>query len=463
MAAKKLTEAQKNFPVNLKDIIENPDKYNGETEPFVDISEAVVHEDDEIKRRAKQTYNERAEQITEELENTQPETIPTEYEPVANNVQELSTLATQSQLPGSQVTNFAIDQAKRKVFNTINSNPQVKKLKNKLKGKVGKWVAKTGLGKGAVGNAFGKLFNATVGKYLNLVSNIKALFTRGKNKVQAALGIGMTIAGISTGGTFGAALAAVGGALTAAASFGWAVVSFAAILAAIATLFVTLALIIIGSIVLALALVTTFTLLTIFIMNNSAYIVPEADPLPALDIPASDINPGDIQYSQRCISLDGTWAAAPNYATNVQTAIRAVLSSDINNKICGSGENITLKWDIEGTVLYGGVIRSYDPNIIAIGTDGASNSRSAKYTLAHELSHILDSNYSQIRINYANSGAFSEGYLPSYPGAFSIFEDRAESLGLWLFLPEQAIYSGISSYELEYPLHYEFANEFFTN
>lgn len=215
-----------------------------------------------------------------------------------------------------------------------------------------------------------------------------------------------------------------------------------------------------------------FAAFALFVINSGAYIVP---PGGILGGPGEPGGPGDeIPTSEvGCYQFTSSWDAVPTYRENITNAARQIMTkTEAREEICGAGP-ILVSYRVGSA--YGGRVTS--ANSMEILTLGAQTQRAAFYTLAHETGHIVYYRNGSIVIPaYGNSGAITEGFLPSY-GWFdcsvppdgipeqcltqTIFEDTAEALGLWLMWP--TTHSRVPNYPTSYPLHYQFAQTVFSS
>lgn len=163
-----------------------------------------------------------------------------------------------------------------------------------------------------------------------------------------------------------------------------------------------------------------------------------------------------------CFAFNGPWTESQK---NWEIQAMAYLSQwpHFSNLLCSHGP-ITLT-KMSGST-WGGWAKGI--NEIAIYDAGVSSYSNALYTLAHESGHLIDFRNDQLRArDFRNSGAYVlEGFLPTYPeqSKDSESEDFAETIALypvWEIMTFRCC--GKVDYHKDYPLHYNFANDFIFN
>jgi len=155
------------------------------------------------------------------------------------------------------------------------------------------------------------------------------------------------------------------------------------------------------------------------------------------------------------------WSQDPVGQSNVLGAIAQLsLAPAYTSPLCANGTIYLYRIPINfgggwASIRNGGTIFLYNGGTSGYGT--------AVYTLAHETGHIMNWRRPDFFVDFVLSGASSvEGFLHTYPNDKNIFEDFAETIGLYVGEP---VYHpakwGSFDYQTRYPRHYNFARDLF--
>ncbi len=155
------------------------------------------------------------------------------------------------------------------------------------------------------------------------------------------------------------------------------------------------------------------------------------------------------------------WANDPIGQSNIMGAIGQLsLAPAYTAPLCAGGPIYLYRIPVN---FGGGWASGANGGTIFLYNGGTSSYGTAVYTLAHESGHIANWRRPDIFNDFSSQGISSiEGFLHTYPNQKTIWEDFAETIGLYVGEP---VYHpakwGSFDYQARYPLHYFFARDLF--